>query len=254
VIDRLRVATLNIRNLMDRWDERLPLVLADMRAVQPDLLGLQEVVYPLQQDRLIGAAGEGRYETLRGWATRLEYGNAILVKSPLVAGAAQRQDLGHGRCAVRTDIVLASGARIAFATTHFHHPAHAESDRYRQAAQLMAWLDGGAPTDARIVVGDFNAKPTEGAYGLLTEAGYRSAFVEAVGAEPAVTWPSGLDAPMKDTDGDPACLDYIWLMGDVRATAARLAWDRPAVGDPTLYPSDHLGLVAELEVGTVPGR
>jgi endonuclease/exonuclease/phosphatase family metal-dependent hydrolase len=235
VIDRLRVATLNIRNLMDRWDERLPLVLADMRAVQPDLLGLQEVVYPLQQDRLIGAAGEGRYETLRGWATRLEYGNAILVKSPL-------------------DIVLASGARIAFATTHFHHPAHAESDRYRQAAQLMAWLDGGAPTDARIVVGDFNAKPTEGAYGLLTEAGYRSAFVEAVGAEPAVTWPSGLDAPMKDTDGDPACLDYIWLMGDVRATAARLAWDRPAVGDPTLYPSDHLGLVAELEVGTVPGR
>ena len=25
MIDRLRVATLNIRNLMDRWDERLPL-------------------------------------------------------------------------------------------------------------------------------------------------------------------------------------------------------------------------------------
>ena len=57
-MDRLHVATLNLRNLADRWDERLPLLLADMAALQPDLLGLQEVVYPLQQDRLLGAAGE----------------------------------------------------------------------------------------------------------------------------------------------------------------------------------------------------
>ena len=56
-MDRLHVATLNIRNLADRWFERLPLLLADMAALQPDLLGLQEVVYPMQQDRLLGAAG-----------------------------------------------------------------------------------------------------------------------------------------------------------------------------------------------------
>ena len=67
-MDRLHVGTLNIRNLADRWDERLPLILADMAALQPDVLGLQEVVYVLQQDRLIGAAGEGRYDAHRGWA------------------------------------------------------------------------------------------------------------------------------------------------------------------------------------------
>ena len=82
-MDRLHVATLNIRNLADRWDERLPLLLADMAALQPDLLGLQEVVYVLQQDRLIGAAGEGRYEALRAWAGRPEYGNSLLVREPL---------------------------------------------------------------------------------------------------------------------------------------------------------------------------
>jgi len=82
-MDRLHVATLNIRNLADRWDERLPLLLADMAALQPDLLGLQEVVYVLQQDRLIGAAGEGRYEAIRGWAGRPEYGNSLLVRAPL---------------------------------------------------------------------------------------------------------------------------------------------------------------------------
>ena len=83
-MDRLLVATLNILNLADRWAERLPLLLADMAALQPDLIGLQEVVYPMQQDRLLGAAGEGRYEAVRGWAGRPEYGNSLLVKAPLV--------------------------------------------------------------------------------------------------------------------------------------------------------------------------
>ena len=52
-----------------------------------------------------------------------------------------------------------------------------------------------------------------------------------------------------DDDGDPGCLDYIWLSGAVRVASARLAWDRPAVGDGTLFPSDHFGLFAELDVG-----
>ena len=42
----LRVASLSILDLADRRDERLPLLLADMAALQPDLLGLREVVYP----------------------------------------------------------------------------------------------------------------------------------------------------------------------------------------------------------------
>ena len=46
----LHMATLNIRNLADRWAERQGLLYADMAALQPDLLGLQEVVYVLQQD------------------------------------------------------------------------------------------------------------------------------------------------------------------------------------------------------------
>ena len=98
------------------------------------------------------------------------------------------------------------------------------------------------------MVGDFNANPREPAYARLAAA-FRSASVEANGREPAVTWPSGLQAPAMDTDGDPMCLDYIWLGGAVHATTARLVFDRPAVGDPTLYPSDHVGLVAQVRLG-----
>ena len=53
-----------------------------------------------------------------------------------------------------------------------------------------------------------------------------------------------------DTDGDPGCLDYIWLQGPLHASVCRLAFDRPAAEDPTLYPTDHLGLVARVVVGS----
>src|SRR6266705_1457407 len=101
-MDRLHLATLNIRNLADRWFERLPLLLADMATLQPDLLGLQEVVYVMQQDRVIGAAGEGRYGVVRGWAGRPEYGNSLLVREPLAARATERLDLGVNRSALRS--------------------------------------------------------------------------------------------------------------------------------------------------------
>jgi hypothetical protein len=52
-----------------------------------------------------------------------------------------------------------------------------------------------------------------------------------------------------DTDGDPACLDYIWLRGAARVGSARLVFDRPDPADGTLYPSDHLGIAAVLEIG-----
>lgn len=249
-MDRLTIATLNLRNLADRWDERLPLLLADMAAVQPDLLGLQEVVYPMQQDRILGAAGEGRYEAHRAWAGRPEYGNALLVKRPLVATDEERLDLGATRSALRVSLALPGGARLVMVVTHLHHLPADEAVRDAQAEALIGWLDATSPAhDALVVVGDFNAEPDEPAYARMVSAGFVSASVQANGEEPAVTWPSGLQAPAMDTDGEPGCLDYIWLRGAARAEKARLAWDRPAVGDPTLYPSDHVGVVAEVVVG-----
>jgi endonuclease/exonuclease/phosphatase family metal-dependent hydrolase len=248
-VDRVHVATLNIRNLADRWDERLPLLLADMAALQPDVIGLNEVVYPLQQDRLLGAAGEAHYEAVRGWAGRPEYGNSILVKRPLAFDAFERVDLGGTRSAHRVRIMLPGGARLVFAVTHLHHVPADEAFRAEQAESLLAWLGTAPEHDAMVVAGDFNAEPEEPAYARMTDGGYRSALLEANGEEPAVTWPSGIVAPGMDEDGDPGCLDYLWVRGAASVESARLCFDRPAVGDPTLYPSDHLGLAAWLVVG-----
>jgi endonuclease/exonuclease/phosphatase family metal-dependent hydrolase len=248
-MDHLLVATLNIRNLADRWFERLPLLLADMATLQPDLLGLQEVVYVMQQDRLIGAAGEGHYGAVRGWAGRPEYGNSLLVREPLVARDTDRLDLGLSRSAQRSVVELRAGSTVLVVVTHLHHLTPDETLRDEQAASILAWLEGGPATDATIVMGDFNADPAEPGPARLRAAGFRSAYLEANGAEPAVTWPSGIRAPAMDTDGPPGCLDYIWIRGAARVGSARLAFDRPDPEDPTIYPSDHLGIAARLEIG-----
>ena len=149
-MDRLHVATLNILNLADRWDERLPLLLADMAALQPDLLGLQEVVYPMQQDRLIGAAGEGRYAAVRGWAGRPEYGNSLLVREPLAAVRRRaRSTSGWNRSAhrVMVDAARRRGGRSSRSRTSTTS-CRTTAVRDEQAAALLDWLDGAPATDA----------------------------------------------------------------------------------------------------------
>jgi endonuclease/exonuclease/phosphatase family metal-dependent hydrolase len=254
VSERLLVGTLNIRNIADRWQERHPLLHAEFASLRPDLWGLQEVVYPYyEQDLGIARSGAARYEVRRGAAGRPEYGNAILVREPLWAGLApaapdDRLDLGLDRSAVRVEVSLPSGQRLRFVATHLHHVVPAEAERDDQARQLLDWLAGLPPADATIVTGDFNAEPEEPAYGRLTGAGWRSAYLEANGREPEVTWPSGIIAPGMDTDGEPGCLDYIWLQGAVRAVEARLCFDQHPDADPTLFPSDHRGIAAEVEL------
>jgi endonuclease/exonuclease/phosphatase family metal-dependent hydrolase len=245
-MDTIHVATLNIRNLADRWDERLPLILADAAALRPDLFGLQEVVYPMQQDRLIGAAGETRYDAIRGWAGRPEYGNSMLVRADLARSTDERLDLGLGRAAHRCVVTLPGSRSLRFAVAHLHHPPEAHAERLDQVEELIAWT-AAIPDCDDVIVGDFNADPREPAYARMVDAGFRSAYRETHDSEPAVTWPSGLQAPAMDTDGEPDCLDYIWVRGSASVTASRVVFDRPAVGDPTIYPSDHFGLSATLD-------
>ena len=107
----LDVATLNIRNIADRWPERLPLLLADMAALQPDLLGLQECVFA------VGAGPPARRRRrwpLRDPPRRMPAGpstaTACSCKAPLaIAGATERLDLGRKRSALRVPVTISGG-------------------------------------------------------------------------------------------------------------------------------------------------
>ena len=161
----------------------------------------------------------------------------------------ERLDLGLKRSALRATVVLPGGGRVLVVVTHLHHEVDGAAERDEQVARLLDWLTTAPASVAQIVMGDFNAHPGEPAVARMRAGGFRSAYADANGHDPAVTWPSGLQGPAIDTDGEPACLDYIWVRGALRVAAARLVFDRPDVEDPTLFPSDHFGISARLEIG-----
>ena len=247
---RLRVATFNIRNITDRYPERKPLLAAAFAAMDPDIAGLQEVMFsePRQDDFLAAQLPHRGYLCAEARSDRYpNFGNAILVGR----GDLQARDelrLSHHRVAHRVLVALPNHRMLWFANTHLHHVPGEPGVRAEQAKSICAWMADAPRADAAIIAGDFNAPPFEPAYATMGEAGWRSAFREANGAEPPVTWPSGIQAETMDTDGDPNCLDYIWMAGQANAISARLAANDPPADDPTIYPSDHFAIVAEVEL------
>ena len=246
-MDRLHVATLNIRNLADRWFERLPALLADMATLQPDLLGLQEVVYPMQQDRLIGAAGEGHYAEYRAWA-----GRRVRQRPPRPAAAVRD----------RTSPASTSGATARRAIGWWRYRADGRSSsssptsttspqtpsRDEQAAALLAWLDDGSRSRRRVLMGDFNAHPEE----PPRSASGRMAPDRRTPTRTARSPGDLAVRPDRASDGHrgPARPPRLHLgprRGPRRIGPA--AFDRPDPEDPTIYPSDHLGIAAWLEIG-----
>lgn len=251
---RLRVATFNIRNVTDRYEERKPLLAEAFSEIDAHIIGLQEVGFrkgKRQDDFLAEAARRfGRtYLSIESRSERFpEFGTAIMFTTGDVS-AHQQIKLGEGRTAQRALFSLPGQRTLWFVNTHLHHVPAEPEIRDQQVEQIVAWMDEAPQADAAVIVGDFNAPPSEPAYARMKDAGYQSASLVANGAEPDVTWPSGIQAPTMDTDGEPNCLDYIWVRGWVRVLTARVAANQHARGDTTLYPSDHFAVVADIEVG-----
>ena len=141
---RLRVLTLNLRNVADRWPARLPLLLAEFGALQPDVAGLQEVVFVMQQDRLLGASGPSHYAIRRAWSYRPnEAGNSLLVRETLAR--IRPGDIGHDEAlAIAKHYLARFGRQQATVARLTDQGGHWEADvlnRYQGFSTLPLIID-----------------------------------------------------------------------------------------------------------------
>lgn len=243
------VATLNLFNKMGRWDERLPLVVGQMVALQPDVIGLQEVVIAdqgtticrLANDRLADAPPYRIYHMARPGTGASVEALAVMCRMPVEAHEGLDYLL-HDGVAQRLRLRLGEETTLDFYNTHLYFPPSATQERLTQARRLLAWVDTWAGATATVVVGDFNAYPEEPTVALM-KSRFASAYEEAHGREPDKTWPT----PVNTFDpSPPGCLDYVFVAG-ARVLDAALAFDVPHPSDASLYPSDHLGVMAKLD-------
>jgi len=250
-------ATLNLNNRANRWLARRTPLVAQLVDSQPDLIGLQEVYFPLAQgywlrhqlnNRLSGSSREP-YRLVQKRKQHLINGYfegvAVLSKLPIIA--TDSLNLGYGgRVALRVNVELPSRRSLDFVTVHLHHSQHDRQARLEQVMRLIGWLNDRNRVPLQLVVGDFNETPDGPAIRQMKLV-YASAYECIYGREPIATFPTAVVA---DWSTPAACLDYIFMSKAFPAVqTAAIFCHRPAATDPTLYPSDHVGLLARLCVG-----
>ncbi|MET9829652.1 endonuclease/exonuclease/phosphatase family protein [Streptomyces sp. NPDC006385] len=269
----MRVVTWNLWWRFGPWEARQKAILAELRELRPDVVGLQEVW---------AADGENQAEWLAGelgmhwawapspaperWRRRIgdptvDIGNAVLSRWPVAALRTLRlpapSDVDDGRLALHTRLATPS-YDVSFFTAHLASAQHGSAVRCRQVGALAEFIaenrvDTPFPT---VVTGDFNARPDSDEIRLF--GGCRTtpvvpgqvfldAWQYADPAAPAAT--RDHENPYVASGPEPSArIDYIHVgppgpggLGRVRDV--RRAGHGPVDG---VWPSDHAAVVADL--------
>lgn len=252
--EELTVATINLRNRVDRWRQRRHLLVAQLVDAAPNLISLQEVSFSIGQGRWLrnqinARLPEGKrpytlvQKRKQDWRHFSE-GVAILSNLPIVYS--DFVNLGHGgRIGLRANIELPNRQTFDFVATHLHHVSHDHETRQEQTMLLTGWLKSQRPVAHQIIAGDFNEVPGGLAINYMKQY-YQSAYETVHGREPLATFPTLLSG---NTDGWAGCLDYIFISKAIQTVkSAAIFCDKAADDDQTLYPSDHVGIIVNLSI------
>jgi len=252
---QVTVATINVHNREDRWKERRHLLVEQLIERTPDLIGLQELNAAIRQGtwlckqvnyRLTGS-DKAPYKLIQkrnqNWINGDFEAVGVLSRRPVLYHESVGLGPG-GKVALRVHVELPSHQTMDFVSTQFHQVPFEKEAREEQAMKLVGWLNSHKHVPIQVVAGDFNEAPDGLAIGYIKQS-FRSAYESFKGRDPLATYPTILS-----TRNDPAaCLDYIFFSTGVRGVKnATLFGDTASREDETLYPSDHVGVLAMLEV------
>ncbi len=199
-----------------------------LRALAPDIVGLQEV-----DERVTRSNGVAQADTL-GYMLGMHpvfssfmdyqggrYGLAILSRHP-VAGVQHIRlpDGNERRFALLVEIAMPSGDTVAAINLHFDWVAN-DTARFKQASVLAQVLD--TLSRPYILIGDFNDRPGTRTIGLFTARAREAAKPEAA----RNTFPA--DQPDREIDFIFAAPARSWSVGEVRVIDERLVSDHRPV-------------------------
>ncbi|HVJ94614.1 MAG TPA: endonuclease/exonuclease/phosphatase family protein, partial [Labilithrix sp.] len=162
-----RAATLNIWSRFGPWEERIVAIREGLRALRPDVIGLQEVLRYEGFDHA-DLVGQGLgYEAAWGFASDnhgFPIGNAILSRWPIVRTEVIPLPNGgtdESRSLLFAEIA-APFAKVPFFCTHLNWKLHHGHVRCLQVKAVVEAVERLAPIHQcfpPVIVGDFNADP-----------------------------------------------------------------------------------------------
>ena len=275
----LRVLTLNLWGAQAPLARRMALIADGIAALAPDVVALQEVQertaasppLPNQAESLGKATGFAHvFAPAVAFAGGHE-GVALLSRLPVLAHEARplphaTADEARVVLSVALDLgAVADGKTPLWVhTTHLNYRLGHGRQREDQVIAVEAELAARPDSVPQILLGDFNARPESDEIrwltGLTTLAGRRTLLQDAWARRhphaPGWTWAAAnpYTAPLAFLQPDRR-LDYIFVTperrdGRGRVHDCRIVLDRPA--EDGVYPSDHFGLLAEIQVTADP--
>jgi len=245
-----KIATFNLHQGFKRWDERRELIIEQLGTLIPDILALNEISVPLQTGRWLQQVARERlglqYALIQYTKTNepsLDEAQGLLTRFPVIE-TGNLDYLSRSRIAQVTRLEI-EGRQVDIYVTHLHHVPEEEGLRQYQVQRLFQWIESRDDVSTRVVCGDFNATPESQSVKLIPNS-FRT-------VQTAPTCPTSLEAlgeppPPRGTARLSLCYDYIWVTGDLEICRAGLCFDQAHPNDPTLWPSDHVGVWADLKL------
>jgi endonuclease/exonuclease/phosphatase family metal-dependent hydrolase len=271
----VHVVTLNCWNVSEPYDERMALIRADLAALRPDVIALQEIV--VRRDGFDQAAmilGDLGYAWVFGPAFRWDeddpllppdsgrgdaFGNVVASRWPIRASTlrALPGTETNERRSVLAARIETPGGMLPVLTTHLNWRFDQGVVRERQVAAVATLAaEWRRETDlAPILMGDFNAEPesTEIRFlcGLASLGGRSVYFQDAwriAGDGAGFTWDNRNRFAALEHEPNRR-IDYVLVglpnarSGQGGIESAQLAFTKPR-GD--VFPSDHFGLAVAI--------
>ena len=247
----LRIATLNLEQDHKCWEARRELIAAQLQVLNPDMLALNEIHIPSRQGRWLKRVAQEatatKYTLLQqskvGADSRTQ-GEGLLTRYPVIETA--NLDYRSHDCVALVARFEVEERLFDVYVTHLIAARVEDSARQDQVEKLLEWIGTRDEADFSVVCGDFNATADQPSIRLMSTV-YRPTQTQAT----AFT-------PLREPDGNPThpewerfdrCIDYIWVSDSIKVWVSGLCFDKPDKNNPGLWPSDHVGVWADLEIG-----
>lgn len=246
-----KIVTINLEQDRKRWAERNKLISAGLADLRPDIISFNEVCVPIQSAKILrdaitsmtGISYNLVQQTKVNGLSEVE-GEALLTRFPIIeTGNLDYQTRDMVALVAR---MLIDATPVDLYVTHLFMSRGDDALRLFQVQQLLAWIDSRPDAAASIICGDFNAT-----LDMPSAARVASRFRPTQAIAPTAFTPlSGVD----ETISHPCwprmdrCIDYIWVSEAIEVLASEVCLNRPASDDPTLWPSDHAGVWADLSL------
>jgi endonuclease/exonuclease/phosphatase family metal-dependent hydrolase len=246
----LRIATLNLEQNHKCWQARRDLIVQQLDELRPAILALNEIHLPEQTGRWLQRAAADRLNMRYALLQQSKVGDdsrteaeGLLTRYP-VTETASLDYRSHNCVAFATRFEI-DGRLLDVYVTHLIAARVEDTARQYQVGQLREWIRTRADADFSVVCGDFNAAPDQPSIRLMSGA-----------LRPTQTQPTAF-TPLQEPGGSPThpewerfdrCIDYIWVSQSIQMRASGLWCDKPAPNNPALWPSDHVGVWADLEL------